>query len=221
MCSQRFKWNEKNRLRNKRIGLSSAYVSTYVRTLNNWSIQGWLWHKIILIAFFSSHIDFARKKKLCHTQLANYLVPRSIVFANVLRHFSISDARNSNVFFMFSNEIKICFLFFILSSQVQFFLIMTHWMFLLFHDDCGFPLFPVAIMVPQNLFMLALFADFYYKTYIKKRKSLSDVKTTDVQAPDDTIQQTINNKVTINGNSRHRIIDKKYVNGNANGNIVS
>lgn len=48
---------------------------------------------------------------------------------------------------------------------------MVHWLALLFQSDCGFPKFPVAIMVPQNLFMLALFGDFYYKTYVKERKS--------------------------------------------------
>lgn len=43
-------------------------------------------------------------------------------------------------------------------------------MLLLFQKDCGFPKFPVAIMVPQNLFMLALFGDFYYKAYVQERK---------------------------------------------------
>lgn len=54
--------------------------------------------------------------------------------------------------------------------QIQFFMILVHWLVLLFHSDCGYPKFPVAIMVPQNLFMLALFGDFYYKTYIQEKK---------------------------------------------------
>lgn len=54
--------------------------------------------------------------------------------------------------------------------QIQFFMIMVHWLALLFQSDCGYPKFPVAIMVPQNLFMLALFGDFYYKTYIQEKK---------------------------------------------------
>lgn len=64
------------------------------------------------------------------------------------------------------NFLSIFFLF-----QVQFFLIMVHWLALLFQSSCGYPKFPVAIMVPQNLFMLALFGDFYYKTYIREKKS--------------------------------------------------
>lgn len=45
----------------------------------------------------------------------------------------------------------------------------THWAALLVQDSCGYPLWPVAIMIPQNFFMLALFGDFYRKAYLQKR----------------------------------------------------
>ncbi|XP_014209417.1 elongation of very long chain fatty acids protein AAEL008004-like isoform X2 [Copidosoma floridanum] len=49
----------------------------------------------------------------------------------------------------------------------QFFLILVHFSQLFFRD-CGFPLWPVLVFIPQNLFMIVLFGDFYYKTYVKK-----------------------------------------------------
>lgn len=52
---------------------------------------------------------------------------------------------------------------------VQFFLILVHFSQLLWTEDCGFPRWPAAIFIPQNLFMIVLFGDFYYQTYIKKK----------------------------------------------------
>lgn len=54
---------------------------------------------------------------------------------------------------------------------VQFFLITVHYLQLAW-EDCDFPLWPAYIMVPQNLFMIILFGDFYYKTYIKKKPEI-------------------------------------------------
>ncbi|XP_043267026.1 elongation of very long chain fatty acids protein AAEL008004-like [Venturia canescens] len=51
----------------------------------------------------------------------------------------------------------------------QFILVLYHFAQLLWIPDCGFPKWPAAIFIPQNLFMIVLFSDFYYKTYIKKR----------------------------------------------------
>ncbi|XP_076686857.1 very long chain fatty acid elongase 7 [Andrena cerasifolii] len=51
----------------------------------------------------------------------------------------------------------------------QFFLILVQYILLAWVDDCGFPKWISAVLIPQNLFMMVLFADFYYKTYIKKR----------------------------------------------------
>lgn len=53
-------------------------------------------------------------------------------------------------------------------SQIQFFLITTHWMVLYF-VSCNYPKFVIIVLVPQNLFMFALFTDFYIKAYIKKK----------------------------------------------------
>jgi hypothetical protein len=42
--------------------------------------------------------------------------------------------------------------------------------------SCGFPRFPVIIIVPQNLFMFVLFFDFYIRTYHKNpQKSKEDL----------------------------------------------
>ncbi|XP_003691261.2 elongation of very long chain fatty acids protein-like [Apis florea] len=55
----------------------------------------------------------------------------------------------------------------------QFFVILVHFVLLAWGEDCGFPKWTAAVMIPQNLFMIVLFADFYYKTYIKKYKKSS------------------------------------------------
>ncbi|XP_012288732.1 elongation of very long chain fatty acids protein AAEL008004 [Orussus abietinus] len=54
---------------------------------------------------------------------------------------------------------------------MQFIAILLHFSQLLWTENCGFPLWPAAVLIPQNLFMIILFADFYYKTYIKKPKA--------------------------------------------------
>ncbi|XP_057332477.1 elongation of very long chain fatty acids protein AAEL008004-like [Microplitis mediator] len=70
----------------------------------------------------------------------------------------------------------------------QFFLLLIHFSQLIWTRDCGFPLWPAAIFIPQNLFMMVLFGDFYYKTYVKKPQSKSD-------------QNGITQK-TVNGNTK-------------------
>ncbi|XP_076278021.1 very long chain fatty acid elongase 7 [Lasioglossum baleicum] len=50
----------------------------------------------------------------------------------------------------------------------QFFLILMHYVVLVWAEDCGFPKWTSAVLIPQNLFMMVLFGDFYYKTYIRK-----------------------------------------------------
>ncbi|XP_017798362.1 PREDICTED: elongation of very long chain fatty acids protein AAEL008004-like [Habropoda laboriosa] len=53
----------------------------------------------------------------------------------------------------------------------QFCLILVQFILLACSEKCGFPKWTAAVMIPQNLFMIVLFGDFYYKTYIKKRKT--------------------------------------------------
>ena len=58
---------------------------------------------------------------------------------------------------------------------IQFLLILLHFAQLIWVEDCGFPRWPAAFLIPQNVFMLVLFCDFYYKTYIKKKdKKIND-----------------------------------------------
>ncbi|XP_066599195.1 very long chain fatty acid elongase 7-like [Prorops nasuta] len=54
---------------------------------------------------------------------------------------------------------------------LQFFLLMVHFGELVWVKDCDFPRWPAAVFIPQNLFMMVLFGDFYYKTYIAKPKA--------------------------------------------------
>ncbi|XP_017883627.1 elongation of very long chain fatty acids protein AAEL008004-like [Ceratina calcarata] len=61
----------------------------------------------------------------------------------------------------------------------QFCLILLQFIFLI-STDCNFPKWTAAAMIPQNLFMIMMFGEFYYKTYIKKRKSNTDASPRDV-----------------------------------------
>lgn len=60
---------------------------------------------------------------------------------------------------------------------VQFFLITLHYLQLAWVKDCGFPMWPAYVMVPQNLFMMILFGDFYYKAYVKKKPAIKTTTT--------------------------------------------
>ncbi|KAJ8668549.1 hypothetical protein QAD02_010212 [Eretmocerus hayati] len=61
---------------------------------------------------------------------------------------------------------------------LQFFLILVHFSQILFRD-CGYPRWPAYLFIPQNLFMIVLFGDFYYHAYIKKKKPRTEKSTVD------------------------------------------
>lgn len=52
----------------------------------------------------------------------------------------------------------------------------------LYFQTCVFPKFVIIVLVPQNLFMFALFTDFYYKAYVKKKPEPDQVNAPAVQA---------------------------------------
>ncbi|CAL7952340.1 unnamed protein product [Xylocopa violacea] len=62
----------------------------------------------------------------------------------------------------------------------QFCVILVHFVMLMLSEDCGFPKWVAAAMIPQNFFMIMLFGDFYYKAYIKKPKSNKNGVSTEV-----------------------------------------
>lgn len=66
-------------------------------------------------------------------------------------------------------------------------------------------------MVPQNLFMLTLFGDFYYKTYIQKKK-LASAKKMDTKGDKNNEDDDNNNSIPIESNNNIPI--KTMANGN-------
>ncbi|CAO1342149.1 unnamed protein product [Diamesa tonsa] len=52
---------------------------------------------------------------------------------------------------------------------IQFAILLVHFIIPIFSKDCNYPKVILFILLLQNLFMLALFSDFYYKAYIKKK----------------------------------------------------
>nr|XP_012221664.1 PREDICTED: elongation of very long chain fatty acids protein 7-like [Linepithema humile] len=60
---------------------------------------------------------------------------------------------------------------------IQFFMIILHQIQLFWANDCGFSIWPAYLLIPQNIFMMILFWEFYYKTYIKKKQEIKTVLT--------------------------------------------
>ncbi|KAK3930582.1 Elongation of very long chain fatty acids protein 7 [Frankliniella fusca] len=54
---------------------------------------------------------------------------------------------------------------------VQFLYFTLHFGQTVFHNPCKFGWFAQIIVIPQNFFIFILFADFYYKAYIVKKKT--------------------------------------------------
>ncbi|XP_044755179.1 uncharacterized protein LOC123314125 [Coccinella septempunctata] len=50
----------------------------------------------------------------------------------------------------------------------QFTILFMMYLTVVFQPNCGYPKFPAMVFLSQNIFMLILFGDFYYKAYIKK-----------------------------------------------------
>lgn len=76
---------------------------------------------------------------------------------------------------------------------VQFFLIGWHDVQLFWVKDCGFPLWPAYFMLPQNIFIIILFGEFYYKTYFKKKPT---IKTMPTKTETNNVIAKVSNKKT-------------------------
>lgn len=59
---------------------------------------------------------------------------------------------------------------------LQFVLLLIHFSQLIFIEDCPFPKLLAAAFIPQILFMIILFGDFYYNAYLKKPPPSKTVK---------------------------------------------
>ncbi|XP_026729756.1 elongation of very long chain fatty acids protein 7-like [Trichoplusia ni] len=94
---------------------------------------------------------------------------------------------------------------------IQFFLLVAHMSVIVFKTDCEYPRWTSALFLPQNLFMLVLFVDFYIKTYVKNPKPQQDK----VDAGNKT-ETNNNNNETIQGFNQDNASD--YLESN-NGNI--
>ena len=65
------------------------------------------------------------------------------------------------------------------SFQVQFILYVVHMGAITFMPDCEYPRWTVAVFLPQNLFILILFLDFYLKNYVTKPINIQITKKID------------------------------------------
>jgi elongation of very long chain fatty acids protein 7 len=60
------------------------------------------------------------------------------------------------------------------NPQIQFFVLVIHYLRGALAPNCEYPKFWMWLRIIQNVFMLSLFGDFYYKAYIKKRNKKSE-----------------------------------------------
>lgn len=81
--------------------------------------------------------------------------------------------------------------------QIQFCLTIVHIGSLLIIKDCEYPRWIALIFLPQDLFMLILFTDFYIKTYVikKDKKKADNCKIQNQKLQKEDIQRLINNEM--------------------------
>ncbi|CAH4008642.1 unnamed protein product [Pieris brassicae] len=84
---------------------------------------------------------------------------------------------------------------------LQFLIMVVHMSCIVFIPDCGYPRWTSAVFLPQNLFMLILFVDFYIKTYIRKPKT-------------ETKKENVEKK--IENTEMRRLIESRHVKENLN-----
>ncbi|KAF7413409.1 hypothetical protein HZH68_001898 [Vespula germanica] len=56
----------------------------------------------------------------------------------------------------------------------QFIIIFLQFLSAILTKDCGYPKVLLLLFIPHNIFMIVLFTDFYYKSYIQKKSSQID-----------------------------------------------
>ncbi|CAH0699685.1 unnamed protein product [Spodoptera exigua] len=110
---------------------------------------------------------------------------------------------------------------------LQFFWCVVHMAIIVFKSDCAYPRWTSAMFLPQNLFMLVLFVDFYIKTYIiKPRQQMkANLETTTVDQnnnnlPKNGAVKAANGMNKMNGLNEEKIYVKNDLNKavNENGN---
>ncbi|XP_050342677.1 elongation of very long chain fatty acids protein 7-like [Nymphalis io] len=89
---------------------------------------------------------------------------------------------------------------------LQFLLYVVHIGSIAFMPNCEYPRWTVAIFLPQNLFILVLFMDFYIKTYIKKTKTTVPVKKLEEESRESEVGYNNNFKAKENHEIFQRII---------------
>lgn len=102
--------------------------------------------------------------------------------------------------------------------QIQFLWLVIHFATIVFKTDCQYPRWSAALFLPQNLFMLILFLDFYIKTYIRKPK-VKATETVKVKQEDDYPRKPDDGIVTNGAKSNGFLKMNSLTNDITNGNI--
>ncbi|CAH2208140.1 jg169 [Pararge aegeria aegeria] len=92
---------------------------------------------------------------------------------------------------------------------LQFLLCTVHFSTICFKRDCDYPRWTAAVFLPQNMFMLVLFMDFYIKNYVRKPKQkdkkadLEETEESRIIEGDHIIQKRSNINSDMQGSLRH------------------
>ncbi|XP_059061442.1 elongation of very long chain fatty acids protein 7-like [Achroia grisella] len=86
---------------------------------------------------------------------------------------------------------------------IQFFWFVIHMGAIVFMPNCAFPRWTAAVFLPQNIFMLVLFVDFYIKEYIKKPKALALQESNGVKNTGSIKNGSRNSGSTKNGSTKN------------------
>lgn len=78
---------------------------------------------------------------------------------------------------------------------LQFGYLAIHYLLVIFRNTCGHPNIVSLVGFMQNIFMFALFFEFYYKAYIKKSKANSTKDQNHVIDTNSSSQQLIDGKL--------------------------
>ncbi|CAG4931912.1 unnamed protein product [Parnassius apollo] len=121
-------------------------------------------HIIMYTYYFLTVWDESYKKSMWWKKHVTQIQISSRTLWYVVRHsHALSKVRRLKDDTLFIRIIDI--------FQLQFSILLLHFLMLVVANDCTFPRQPAYILIPQNLFMVILFSDFYYKTYVKSKKN--------------------------------------------------
>lgn len=100
-----------------------------------------------------------------------------------------------------------------IAQLIQFFFLLVHSSHTLIVPNCHYHKFMAIIQSAEAIYFLTSFSRFYYRSYLKKRKSISESKI------EKTILTNLNDKINGKENNNNNYFESIIKNDKVNGNI--